>query len=181
MLAGAAAAQKGAANIRGVNFLNYTYRSSLCSENFQLPEAFKTRKGKYRDKQSYAEIKNGKVVYGDLNGDGREEAIVHIACGDFTGNFSSSDVFVYTMKKGKVELLSKINSNAMETDYKGFYPEGFLVTLKGVTIVKGRMIVEAYADGSNAGPTHIATMNYELIGSGANLTGKPKIRPSRLK
>lgn len=181
---GAAYSQKKPAaitNIRSVNFLNYSHIGGICSSELGMTKTVKVRNGKYKDRENYFQVWDNRVVYGDLTGDGREEAIVHLKCGGVSGNFSYSEIAIYTLKKGKAELLTGINTSAIESDHKSSSPEGFIVSVRSARVLKRRLVIEAYADGSNAGPTHIVTFNYKVSSDGATLSGKPKIRPSRLR
>lgn len=168
-------------NIRSVNFLNYNHIGGICSSELGMTKTVKVRRGKYKDRENYFQVWNNKIVYGDLTGDRREEAIVHLKCGGVSGNFSYSEIAVYTLKKGRAELLTGINTSDIESDHKRFSPDGFIVSVSSAKVVKGRLVIEAYADGSNAGPTHIVTLNYKVGSDGATLSGKPKVRPSRLR
>lgn len=181
---GAAQGQKKPAaitNIRSVNFLNYSHKGGICSSELGMTETVKVKRGKYQDRENYFQVLDNKIVYGDLNGDRREEAIVHIKCGGRAGNFSYSEIAIYTLKRGKAELLTAINTSAIEDDHKRFSPDGFIVSVSSAKVLRGMLVIEAYADGSNAGPTHIATFNYKISSDGATLNGKPRIRPSRLR
>lgn len=180
---GAADGQKKPAavtNIRSVNFLNYSHIGGICSSELGMTKTVRVRRGKYKDRENYFQVWNNKVVYGDLTGDRREEAIVHLKCGGQSGNFSYSEIAVYTLKKGRAELLTGIDTSEIESDHKRFSPEGFIVSVRSARVLKGLLVVEAFADGSNAGPTHIVTLNYKVSSDGAVLSGKPKVRPSRL-
>jgi hypothetical protein len=158
--------------IRRTDFMNYSYRSSICTENFEVPNPVKVTRGKFAEGDNWFEIR-GKALYSDLNGDGGEDAVVHAKCASTAGNFNDSEIFVYGMQGAKVKLLASIDNVKIERDYKRYFKGGFVVTISGVKAEKGRVLVEAYTDGSNAGPKYISTLNYRLSGSKLILTGKP--------
>jgi hypothetical protein len=165
-------------DIRSIDFLNFTYQSSLCTSVFGVPGIVKVRQGKFENNNSYFWVIDNKVLYGDVNGDGREEAIVSAGCGGHGGNFSDSEVFIYTLENGRAKLLAKVNSHQMERDYVRYYPEGFLVGVSenGIRVENGHIIVEMYANGSNASPEFIAMMDYQLSRTRLVLSGKPQRR-----
>ena len=171
-LCSAAAFGQSKSGIRRTDFMNYSYRSSLCTENFEVPNPVKVTRGKFAKGEAWFDIQ-AKTLYSDLNGDGGEDAVVFAKCGSTAGNFNNSEIFVYGMQRAKVKLLASIDSNEMERGFKRYFKDGFIVTVKGVKAEKGRLVIEAYTDGSNAGPKYISTLNYRLSGSKLVLTGKP--------
>jgi len=177
-LCSAAAFGQSKSGIRRTDFMNYSYRSSLCTENFEVPNPVRVTRGKFAKGEAWFDIQ-AKAQYADVNADGGEDAVVHAKCGSTAGNFNNSEIFVYGMQRAKVKLLASIDSNEMERGFKRYFKEGFIVTVKGVKAEKGRVVVEAYTDGSNAGPKYISTLNYRLSGSKLVLTGKPVRRRNR--
>jgi hypothetical protein len=171
-LCSAAAFGQSKSGIRRIDFMNYSYRSSICTENFEVPNPVKVTRGKFAEGENWFEIR-GKTLYADLNGDGSEDAVVHAKCASTAGNFNDSQIFVYGMQGAKVKLLASIDNIEMERGFKRYFKEGFIATVKGVKAEKGRILVEAYTDGSNASPKYISTLNYRLSGSKLILTGKP--------
>jgi hypothetical protein len=174
-------AGSGINDIRRINFLDFTYQSSLCAEDFSVPGMVKLRRGKFQDKESYYRVISNKVVYGDVTADGRAEAVVPIICGAFAGNYNNSEIFIYTLQNGQAKLLAKLDTKSMEHDYLRYYPGGFFVTManNGVKVKNGYVVVEMLADGSNAAPEHIVTLNYKLRGASIALNGKPQRRRNR--
>jgi hypothetical protein len=110
MLLLAAAAPAG--DIHKTDFRSFTYRPS-CAD-FESSEAnvpVTVNAGRFEGKAgtdlegTYFEVQE--VVYGDLNGDGRDEAVVRTLCNTGgTGQFDEG--FVYGMKDGKPVLLGRI-------------------------------------------------------------------------
>jgi hypothetical protein len=169
-----------ASGIRGVDFLNYGYESSACSEDLGIAKTVKVGGGKFRQGDNYYNVV-GRVAYGDLNADGREDAAVRIDCGSSAGTLRDFEVHIFTLRGGRPALLARLDSHAAEADYKKFYPEGFVVALarSDPKIAGGQLVVEALTDGSNASPKYVSAFNYRLSGRRLVLNGRPKRRPSR--
>ena len=171
-------AQTTGAGIRGVDFLNHSYQSSACAEDLGIDETVKVSKGKFAEAENFYNVYEGKVIYGDLNGDGSEDAAVQISCGSSAGSLRAFEVHVFTLQDGQAKLLGRVDSHGVENEYKKTYPRGFVVTLAGddAKIRNGHLYVGAYTDGSNAGPKYISTFDYKLSGDKFVLNGKPARR-----
>lgn len=90
-----------AQDIRRVDFQNFTYRP-WCA-----PQSVTTKDGTFeRDRGGHKlSFRVARVSYGDVNGDGRDEALVLTLCSTGgTGTFS--DAFIYGMDGGKPKLLT---------------------------------------------------------------------------
>jgi hypothetical protein len=167
---------KTTSGIRSVDFLNYSYQGSVCSEDAGLPGTVKVRNGKFKDRDSnFFDISKKEIVYGDVNGDGSEEAVVLIRCGSAAGTLRAFEVHAYSFQNGQAKLLARLDSTGVESDYQKSYPDGivFYAGEHGPKIVNGHVIVEALTDGSFAGPENVATFDYQLSGSKFALNGKP--------
>lgn len=68
--------QTGVRGIRSVDFLNHTYQSSVCSEDLGIDPTVKVVKGKFSQEENFYSVYENKVFYGDVNGDGNEDAAV---------------------------------------------------------------------------------------------------------
>jgi len=95
-------AQSNAQAIRKVDFRNFSYATCFDDEK----KTTRITKGKYQREIKDDDIKYSvyfavrDVVYGDLDGDGQEEAVVDTLCnGGGTGQFT--DGLVYKMQNGK--------------------------------------------------------------------------------
>ncbi len=164
-------------DIRLVDFLNFTYQSSLCSREIRgIGRTVKVRRGKFQNAESYFAVVDDKVIYADATGDGRADAVVHIDCGELAANFSLSEIFIYTLQNGRAARLAEINGKDIERDYNRYYPKGTLwgIADNGVKVRSGRLIIERFAEGSHAAPAYIATFNYRLSGKKFILNGKPQ-------
>jgi hypothetical protein len=171
-------------DIRKVDFLNFTYPSSLCSAEFGkqgIGKSVVVRKGEFKNKSVYFSVIEDKVIYGDVTGDGREEAIVPVDCGAITANFSRAEIYIYTLKDGRPTLVAAISDKDMERDYRRYYPatESYWgVTGDGAKIRNGNLEIEVLTDGSHASPQYIVTLEYHLSGESFGLLGKPQRKNS---
>lgn len=173
---GAAQTPSQTSGIRGVDFLNHSYQTSVCSEEVGLPKTVQVRGGKFKDRDdNFFEVAGGETAFGDVNGDGSEDAVVLIRCGSGAGTLRAFEVHAYTLQGGQAKLLARLNSTAVEGDYQKSYPGGivFYPGETGPKIVNGHVIIEALTDGSFAGPENTATFNYQLSGGKFVLSGKP--------
>jgi hypothetical protein len=171
-------------DIRKVDFLNFTYHSSLCSQEYGrkgIGKIVAVRKGEFKNKNVYFTVADNKIIYADVTGDGREDAIVPIDCGANTANFSLSEVYVYTIQDGRATLLAEINDKDMERDYRRSYPDAesyWGITENGLKVKDGNLAIDVLVDGPHASPKYIVTLEYRLSGKTLRLNGKPQRRPS---
>jgi len=102
-------------SIRDVDFRNFTY-SKLPTGKCSRMSRVRVRDGKYGSLKHFSprvvprggcwQVSVGPIVYGDVTGDGREEAIV-VLYAEMGGTEGSNDVFVYALKRNRPELLWK--------------------------------------------------------------------------
>jgi len=169
-------------DIRKVDFLNFTYHSSLCSQEYGrkgIGKIVRVRNGEFKNKNVYFAVADNKIIYADVTGDGREDAIVPIDCGATTANFALSEVYIYTIQNGRATLLAEISDRNMERDYRRYYPDAesyWGVNENGLKVKNGNLEIEVLADGSHAAPKYIVTLEYRLSGETLRLTGKPPRR-----
>ncbi len=171
-----ASLQHATAGIRAVDFLNYRYQGSVCGEDSGLPKTVKIRNGKYKDRdQNFFDVVKKEIAYGDVNGDGSEEAVLLIRCGSSAGSFRAFEVHAYSFHNGQAHLLARLDSTGVEGDYQKSYADGtvFYPGENGPKIIDGHVIVEALTDGSFAGPENVAAFEYEVSGGKFVLSGKP--------
>jgi hypothetical protein len=167
-------------DIKKVDFLNFTYSSSLCSQEFGnkgIGKTVRVTKGEFKNKSVYFAVDQDKVTYGDLNGDGSDEAVVPISCGAISANFSRSEVHVFTIKDGRTTLLGALNDKSFERDYRRSYPEAESYwggTEKGPKVNNGNLEIEVLTDGSHAAPKYVALLEYHLTGGSFSLISKPQ-------
>lgn len=169
-------------DIRKVDFLNFTYHSSLCSQEYGskgIGKVVRVRNGEFKNKNVYFAVADNKIIYADVTGDGREDAIVPISCGAIGANFSLSDFYIYTIKDGRATLLAEIGDKDMERDYRRYYPDAesyWGVNENGLKVKNGNLEIDVLADGPHASPQYIVTLEYRLSGETLGLIGKPQRR-----
>lgn len=173
-------------DIRRVDFLNFTYQSSLCSREYRrngIGRIVRVRNGEFRNRNRnvYFAVADNRIIYADVTGDGREDAIVPINCGASTANFARSEVYIYTIQNGRATLLAGISDVDMEREYRRNYPDAesyWGITENGLRVRNGNLEIEALADGSHASPQYIVTLEYGLSGGTLSLIGRPQRRSS---
>jgi hypothetical protein len=129
----------------------------------------------YRDKPG--------IIYGDLVGDGHEDAIVSAECGDYEANYSLREIFIYTMSNGKLKLITTIDDGRVKKDFAHYYPppsssstnlNNLYWGIIGLDIKKGELDVHAFVDGCHACAHSTAIVQYKLRGDRLVLVGKPR-------
>ena len=178
-----AQSKRNASGLRKIDFLNYSYQPSACAEIFENPKTIKLVRGKYRYKSSdnYYYINRGDVVYGDVNEDGIEDAVVLTRCS--TGaSFRAFDLHVFTFGNGKAKLLAQLGSNKISDDYAKNFPDSvFCCAGNAPKIQNGHLIVEALTDGLFLNPERRTTFDYKLNGDEFVLSGTPQKRKLQVK
>src|SRR5262249_15890321 len=93
-------------DIHSVDFKNFTYSAYCAGED---PENLTVKDGEYSREKENNEgwFRVFWTKYGDLNGDGKDEAVILSVCNTGgTGQFSEG--FIYSIKAGKPSLLARI-------------------------------------------------------------------------
>ena len=167
LLAFTAAAQS---DIHGVDFKNFTYHPHCAGED---TEAVLIKNGEF-SKQTpmdgyvdrfYFNVFD--VTYGDLNGDGKDEAVVLTTCNTGgTGNFTEG--FVYTMKAGKPAMIADI-------------PGGDRAAggLRRAWVDNGYLFVDANEETEDSGaccPRAAVVTKYKVAGGNLTTVGEPQYR-----
>ena len=166
-------------DIRKVDFLNFTYHSSLCSQEYGrkgIGKIVRVRNGEFKNKNVYFAVADNKIIYADVTGDGGEEAVVPVDCGAAPANFALSEIYIYTIQNGRATLLAEISDKDMERDYRGSYPDAesyWGVNENGLKVKNGNLEIDVLADGPHASPQYIVTLEYRLSGETLSLIGKP--------
>ena len=169
-------------DIRRADFLNFTYQSSLCSREYRrngIGRVVRVRNGEFRNRNVYFAVEENKIIYADVTGDGREDAIVPVNCGAATANFSRSEVYIYTIQNGRAALLAGISDTEMERDYRRSYPDAasyWGINENGLRVRNGNLEIDVLADGSHAAPQYIVPLVYHLTGGTLSLVGSPQRR-----
>lgn len=97
-------------SIRKVDFGNFTYEPSCAGEDVTKVTVSGGEFSEEKKVDEYTErffFKVFNIIYGDLNGDKNEEAIILSVCNTGgTGNFTEG--FVYSIKRGRPTLVARI-------------------------------------------------------------------------
>jgi hypothetical protein len=169
-------------DIRKVDFLNFAYPSSLCSKEYGrngIGKTVRVRNGEFKNKNVYFSVVDNRIVYTDVTGDGREDAIVPVDCGAIMANFSLSEIYVYTIQNGRATLLAEVDDKDMERDYRHHYPDAesyWGINENGLRVKDGNLEIDVLADGPHSSPQYIVTLEYRLSGKALSLVGKPQRR-----
>ena len=165
------------ADIHGVDFKNFAYLPYCVGEK---PEKVTVKNGEFSSEKKVDDYVDrfyfGITVegYGDLNGDGKDEAVILSTCNTGgTGQFTEG--FVYTIKAGKPSLLARIPG--------GDRADGGLVK---AWVENGLLVVKANDPDKNSGaccPEYTLTSKYRItagklveVGKGARAEIYPRER-----
>jgi hypothetical protein len=175
-------------SIRDIDFRNFSYPelpTGKCSMS-----RVRVRDGKYGSVKNFSPGRTPKggcwavdvapIVYGDVTGDGQEEAMV-VLYAEVGGTESSNDVFIYAMKNGKLTLLWKFaTGDRADGGLRRIYAEngGLVVELAGKNKIIGS---DLYApDGTLTGaccPTVFTRTKYKWVRGRFVRSGKPEVLP----
>jgi hypothetical protein len=174
---------QGGGSIRRVNFRNFTYPFE--NKDFQdIPKFIKVQRGKYDEPHesliNYMYLRVKDIIYGDLTGDGQEEAAVLVLYGSTTANFSLTDTYVFTMKGKRPKLLGILKESRVEHDYDSCCADADPWNEEvagGRKISRGVLTVEHFVGGSHSSPTKVISMSYKWNGKDFVLASRPFKRP----
>lgn len=162
----AAAAAFAQSDIRKVDFKNFTYLVQCISEQASKVTVKDGEYSQEKQEDGYVDRFYFRVfdfAYGDLTGDGRDEAIVLGVCNTGgTGNFSEG--FVFTMKGPKPYLVARIPG--------GDRADG---GLRNTRVEDGLLVVasnDAGPDGGACCPQVIVTTKFKVAGGKIVKVGK---------
>lgn len=158
------------ADIRKVDFKNFTFEPGCAGEETQKVTVKDGEFSSEKKVDDYVDRFYFKVydfVYGDVNGDGKEDVIISSVCNTGgTGNFT--EAFVYTTKGNKPFLLTRIEGG--DRAYGG---------LRKIEINEGVVTVEQNDVGEMGGaccPEFAVTTKLKWDGSKFNEIGTPNKR-----
>jgi hypothetical protein len=181
--AGAAAKPAAELRIRTINFQNFTYPlSRVCSGDVKANFA-KVVKGKLiisRDKDYGPQgFQVGKIIYGDLTGDGKEEAVVSTSCGSLNPTSINQSPFgntyAYTIRNNKLELLSLFDETNLEAGYESYFGNDTFLFLGGAEkILNGKLYYGAWGAEGICCPKWNVEMVLRWNGSGFVLEDRPR-------
>lgn len=157
-------------DIRKVDFKNFTFEPGCAGEETQKVTVKNGEFSSEKKVDDYIDRFYFKVydfVYGDVNGDSKDDVIISSVCNTGgTGNFT--EAFVYTIKNNKPFLLTRIEGG--DRAYGG---------LRKIEINDGVIIVEQNDVGEMGGaccPEFAVTTKLKWDGSKLNEVGKPDKR-----
>ena len=166
ILAMSAVTIRAQTDIHKVDFKNFTYLAKCIAET---PQRVTVKNGEFSEEKQedgyvnrfYFQVSD--IAYGDLNGDGRDEAIVLTVCNTGgTGNFSEG--FIFAPKAGRPALVARIPGG--DRAYGG---------LRTTRIENGLLVVDSNDAGPEGGaccPQIIVTTKYKLVGNKIIRSGK---------
>ena len=161
--------KKAAKEIRAVDFRNYTYYFG------EDDQAVKIRNGKAKlNGSEIYEVRKNDVVYGDINGDGEEDAVIRIrlTTGASLRGFEIQ-AFRFNFDIRKADKMSRLGMPQLQEDYT----KPVCCTGEGLKIKNGHVIFEALTDGKMLlDYEKITTFNYNLSGTEFVTNVKPKSR-----
>lgn len=162
--------RKAAAGIRSVDFRNRSYQFNLGGDE----ETIKLRNGqdKREDGGEIYSVGKNDVVYGDVNGDGVEDAVVRIRL--WTGaSLRGFEIQAYEFRDGKAKLLARLNMSQVADDYK----KSVCCSGEGLKIKNGHVLFEVLTDGKIILSAEKATIfDYQLSGDKFVLSSAPQSR-----
>ncbi len=152
----------GQNNIRRIDFRNFTYHLEKTSCAKMLGRSIvQVRNGKFGDPTDvYFGVDTDGIAYGDLTGDGHDEAIIITYCG---GMHPIEQAFVYTMKNGRVLLLTKLEEGdrAFGGIVRSHLCQG---CSNGINIQSGLLTVERMWGNAACCPKYIEKKTYRWNG-----------------
>jgi hypothetical protein len=166
--------------IREVNFENRTFPFTA-DTIAALPRSIHVSEGRYRSPHrepslTYAYFKVAEVVYGDLNGDDRDEAAVVAIYGGASSDTYKTSVYLYSMNGRRPKLLAILNEKAIAREYGRTSRNGessfFEAVAGGTTIEQRRLTVRHFAGSAHCCPRNVFTLRYRLNEGRLALVGK---------
>jgi hypothetical protein len=160
------------AGIREVDFKNLTF--PFTADTFaDLPRRIRVRNGLYHSPHqepglTYTYFKVAEVVFGDLTGDGRDEAAVVAIYGGATSDTYEASVYLYVMEGRRPKLLAVLNQKDIGDVYErlsqGEKSSLFEAVAGGTTIEQRRLTVNHFAGGAHCCPPNVFTLRFKLRG-----------------
>lgn len=157
-------------DIRKIGFENFTYQPSCAGEeklNVTVKNGEFSRETKQEGYEDRLHFSVFSVVYGDIDRDGKDEAIILTSCNTGgTGQFTEG--FVYTIKTGQPTLLARIAG--------GDRAEGGLRTAK---VANGFLVIDRNRDEGKGlcCPEFAELVKYQWKGNKLVQIGKPVRHP----
>jgi hypothetical protein len=174
-----------AGSIRRVDFRNFTYPlDDYLARNYGT-NSVRVRKGRFifnRD-SDYGPDGFGvtRIIYGDLTGDGQEEAAVLTAIGFIESGTSQQApgtyAYIYSMGNGRPVLLKIYDSESDDSDaniaYRNYYQDNTTLLYGGVArIERGLLVIESLVGSGRCCPEYEVTMRFRWDGQRFILAGQ---------
>jgi hypothetical protein len=163
-------------SIRLLDFGEVDQSGSACSGGpVQAPQVISVVGGESAvlDRDHLVQLQvDGDVVYGDVDGDGRDEAVVHTVCA-FGANGAIDNIHVWDLDSGAA--VDKASVGEPPESLTGAFPPA----VKDVAVVDGTLEVTwtHYADDDpNCCPSLETTLQYLVSGSDVTLIGTPETK-----
>jgi hypothetical protein len=166
------AQSRAADDIHRIDFRNFTYRPNYMNTDQPPWYDVSVTNGEYKKKYSERDEEFFTIidiVYGDLNGDGRDEAVV-LAGGSEGGSMYVAEAYVYAMRNGKPVRLDVVTGSDRATG-----------SVRAVRIVDGLLKAERLGNRMDQaiGAEYIDTTTYRLKANKLLQIGKPVRRTLR--
>jgi LppP/LprE lipoprotein len=171
------AAANAPADIRTVDFGEVAPPGSACAEGlrFTPPAAIPVAQGRSSvldiGRVTRLEV-DPDVVYGDLDDDGDDEAVVHVVC-TYGANGAEDTVHVWTQHRGRTVHVASLTEPPRSVS-------GALPPAVAAVAVAGSQVEVTWtryaADDPNCCPTGLTTVTYELDGYNLDRVGRPVTR-----
>ena len=166
-------------DIKQIDFYNFTYSTPI-TKQFEWNKEVRVINGDFEEK--HAEGQDGfyfgvKVLFEDINNDGKDEAVIIASCGRLLWNWGASEILVYGLNNGKPILLTSLDEKEIQSEYKKYFPNSVLWSIYDIrlSIIRNAPIeVDLYSDGSHASPKYLVSMHYYVQGDKINLMGAPE-------
>ena len=118
---------------------------------------------------------DGDVAYGDVDGDGRDEAVVHTVCA-FGANGAEDNIQIWDLETGAAEVKATVGEPP-ESLTGGLPP-----AVKDVAVESGGTVAVTWThygpDDPNCCPSQETTLRYLVTGSQVTQVGEPETRPA---
>gem|GEM_PF-5648327 len=168
-------ARGNCSNIRKVDFRNHTY--PLRERGFtQGTERLRVTNGRYEEPHDnpislsflYFQIVN--VAFGDLNGDGQDEAAATAIYGSNSGSFYLTDTYVFGCVDGRIKLVRILKQDNIEKDTGMDLQES---VNNPMTIKNGVLNITYGTEGNRPSPEFTTTFRYRIRRGKFVLAGRP--------
>lgn len=168
------AAADAPADVRDVDFGEVAPPGSACAEGlrFTPPAAIPVARGRSSvldiGRVTRLEV-DPDVEYGDLDGNGTDEAVVHVVC-TYGANGAEDTVHVWTQRRGRTVHIASLTEPPRSVT-------GALPPAVAGVAVHGQQVEVTWtryaADDPNCCPSRLTTVTYELDGDALDRVGRP--------